>query len=343
MAGIDGEESKAAMSARIDAEQSKLIASQEMRSLVEGIVRRKVPAQDVQDVVQTILMAALSSDKAPANKASLRKWLSGVARHKIADRYRRPNRDKLSATELEAEAQSAPQSAREWEQWAKGKAADTQEGKRTLDWLFREGAGEKLAHIAKEESLPATMVRKRVSRLRHFLRQQWSQELAAITLLLLALFAGWRLWRSPAPVPEARQPAPPPTTRPRAPSWPAPDPARLRAQQLRADARLDCQRGERLALERCLRALDTARQIDAAGEHPLFRDLRQQAQQQLQKLLLKEKRKQEKLRQKQSPRPSPPKPPAPYLKSRAKQKAAKKRLRLPKQKNAAPLKPIQKN
>ncbi|HEX3850670.1 MAG TPA: hypothetical protein VHW01_06860 [Polyangiaceae bacterium] len=60
----------------------------------------------------------------------------------------------------------------------------------TLEWMLREGDGEKLEQIARDANLPAPRVRQRVSRLRCFLREQWAAELMLGTLGLALLAAG---------------------------------------------------------------------------------------------------------------------------------------------------------
>jgi hypothetical protein len=60
--------------------------------------------------------------------------------------------------------------------------------------MLREGDGEKLEHIARDAKLPATRVRKRVSRLRKFLRERWAAELMLVGLLLLLGGLGALWW-----------------------------------------------------------------------------------------------------------------------------------------------------
>jgi hypothetical protein len=77
--------------------------------------------------------------------------------------------------------------------------------------MMREGDGEKLESIAESESLPAPRVRKRVSRLRKHLRDQWKKEvalLAALGLVAVLVVLALRA-RRPERVPIARDPSPP--------------------------------------------------------------------------------------------------------------------------------------
>src|SRR5690349_15785644 len=79
------------------------LADPALRRLLEDFVRRRVPATDVDDVVQTVLCDALAAQGRPTDEEELRKWLLGVARHKVADHHRRAVREPASELpEIEA-------------------------------------------------------------------------------------------------------------------------------------------------------------------------------------------------------------------------------------------------
>jgi DNA-directed RNA polymerase specialized sigma24 family protein len=231
----------------------RLIASPEVRRLVEGVVRRRVPEREVDDVVQTVLCDALASDRAPDDEEQLRKWIVGITRHKVADFHRKGGRAKhVELPEDAVEGEEPPLSAREWVEWAEKQTEGNPEAQRTLDWMAREGIGEKLAHIAEEEALPATQVRQRVSRLRRFMKQRWAAELAAVAAVVLLALVAWRLLRQedpiaiPTPVPEV-------TDGPRV----------AEAKELRRAAYEQCAAEN---WQGCLDGLDSARELDAAGD-----------------------------------------------------------------------------
>jgi cytoskeletal protein RodZ len=105
--------------------------------------------------------------------------------------------------------------------WAEGELSDP-EAQSTLEWMLREGDGEKLEHIARDARVPATRVRKRVSRLRKLLRERWAAELTLVGVLLLLGGLGALYWYSlgrttpdtverepPAPLPSAPRALPP--------------------------------------------------------------------------------------------------------------------------------------
>src|SRR3954470_9835498 len=64
-----------------------------LRQSLQDFVRRRVPPSDVDDVVQTVLVDALAAEGRPREAEELRKWLLGIARHKVADCHRRAHRE----------------------------------------------------------------------------------------------------------------------------------------------------------------------------------------------------------------------------------------------------------
>lgn len=226
-----------------------------LRRAIEAYVRRRVPAAEVDDVVQTVLVEALASPKRPRDAGELKRWLLGIARHKVVDVHRRAHRE--PPTELpEIETGPAPIEARELVRWAEEQAGPSSDDQRTLSWMAREGEGEKLEAIAAEEQVPAARVRQRVSRMRRWMKERWSAELAAVaTLTLLALAAWWLLHREPEATKHAPDVAP--TISPEPPS------SLERARALRAEAFEEC---ERSAWRPCLDGLDKARSLDPEGD-----------------------------------------------------------------------------
>ena len=127
------------------------------RFLVEFVRKRVAPA-DVEDVVQTVLLEALADEGRPTDPAELRRWLTGIARHKAADVHRRAGREPL-AEPVDLEAGPPPVEARALVTWAEEQAASVRDAGETLRWMAREGEGEKLETIAAEEHVPAARVR----------------------------------------------------------------------------------------------------------------------------------------------------------------------------------------
>jgi len=232
------------------------LSSPELRRLVEKMVRRKVPAVDVEDVVQTVLCDALTAVEPPSDDEQLRKWLAGITRHKVADFHRAGSKARHVELPEQLAASEAPQSAREWANWADKQAAGDPDEQRTLGWMAREGGGEKLAHIAADEKLPPTQVRQRVSRLRRLMRQRWAAELAAVAAVLVVALVMWQLLRdgpvatpTPQPVPEVVPPQVAPEIE--------------QGRRLRADALQAC--GNE-AWRACIEGLDAAAALDPAGD-----------------------------------------------------------------------------
>ncbi|WP_433936673.1 RNA polymerase sigma factor [Sorangium cellulosum] len=228
------------------------------RRALEEFVRRRVPGGEVDDVVQTVLCDALASPARPVDPAELRRWLLGIARHKVADHHRRASRE--TAAELpDLPVGPPPVEARELARWAEEQAAANRDAQQTLSWMAREGEGEKLESIAADEQVPAARVRQRVSRMRRWMRERWLAELAAVAALALLAIVVVRLLRSAKDLPEvAPLPEPPPREAPLDPLD--------RARSLRAEALRAC---DEAAWRRCLDQLDEADRLDPAGRGAL--------------------------------------------------------------------------
>jgi RNA polymerase sigma factor (sigma-70 family) len=234
------------------------LADPELHRFLVGFVRKRVPAADVDDLVQAVLCDALAAEGRPRDAAELRRYLLGIARHKIADLHRRAVRE--PATELpDIPAHPAPIEAREMARWAEEQVEPTSDAKRTLAWMAREGEGEKLESIAADENIPATRVRQRVSRMRRWMKERWLAELAAVAALSLLVVIVVRWLRSPDQPPEAIGPDVPKT----APITPEPPSYLERARTLRADAMKQC---EARSWRACLDGLDEASRLDPAGD-----------------------------------------------------------------------------
>lgn len=258
------------------AQQRNLLGSAEIRRMLSDYVRRRVPEADVDDVVQTVLVEALASDTVPDEKAELRKWLTGVARHKIADHHRRAGRER-PAELPEIETTPAPIEEQELARWAEKQAKGSKESEATLRWMAREGDGDKLEHIAAEEKLPAATVRQRVSRMRRWMRERWLAEVAAAAAVLgLAIYLVYR-FSAGRPTEDVAKKEPPSTdptvTSSAVVTGRAPSPVE-RAVELRREALGECDR----APEPCLQKLEEAKRLDPAGDSaPEIQDARRKA------------------------------------------------------------------
>ena len=228
-----------------------------LRRQLEEFVRRRVPASDVDDVVQTVLLDARAATARPDGGDELKRWLLGVARHKVVDLHRRAHRE--PPAELpEIETAPPPVEERELVRWAEKQAGSTRDAQKTLGWMAREGEGEKLEAIAADERAPRRRVRQRVSRMRRWMKERWLAELAAVAALVLLAFAVWRWLSKPEDErPEAHhEPAPTATI--------APEPTPLeRAAELRLKAFDECSANHWQA---CLDGLDRAKALDPNGD-----------------------------------------------------------------------------
>lgn len=232
--------------------------------MLSEYIRKRVPESDVDDVVQTVLVEALASDRVPSEKAELRKWLTGVARHKIADHHRRAGRER-PAELPDIETAPAPIEEQELARWAEKQARASKDGDATLRWMAREGEGDKLEHIAAEEKLPAATVRQRVSRMRRWMKERWLAEVAAaaaILTLLIVLLYKFVFLKSPDEVVEKEPVVPPvPTESVPSPIVRAPSPLE-RAVELRKEALKTCDEKPK----ECIDKLDEAKRLDPAGD-----------------------------------------------------------------------------
>jgi hypothetical protein len=122
--------------------------------------------------------------------------------------------------------------------------------------MAREGAGDKLAHIAADEKLPATQVRQRVSRLRRLMKQRWVAELTAVAAIVLIALIVWQVLKNDEPVTL-------PTPHPEEIDKPVVDPRVAEAKKLRGEALESCE-AERW--EPCVQGLDDAAALDPAGD-----------------------------------------------------------------------------
>lgn len=277
------------MSAAPQRPHRQLLGSAEIHRMLRDYVRRRVPESDVDDVVQTVLVEALASDRAPEEKGEFRKWLTGVARHKIADHHRRSGRER-PAELPDIETAPAPIEEHELARWAEDQAKASKDGDATLRWMAREGEGDKLEHIAAEEMLPAATVRQRVSRMRRWMKERWLAELAAAAAVLaLLVYLVYRsvIVRPPDEMVEKDViPPVPSTTQAPHPNIVAPSPLE-RAAELRRQALSECDDEPR----DCLDKLDEAKRLDPAGDmRPEVQDARNDAEERLSPEPIREKK-----------------------------------------------------
>lgn len=203
------------------------LADPALREALLKYARRRLSPGEVEDLVQNTLTEALSSSNAPIDEGDFRRWLHGIARHKIVDSYRRRGRAPAPCADIDGFPGDAAGSPGELAQWVEHELPKTEGARATLQWLLRESDGESLDEIARDLALPAPRVRQRVSRLRRHFHARWLA-LAAIGVVLLAAGLALHSWRElptppiarelPAPFESAAPSADPPAPPPRAPA-----------------------------------------------------------------------------------------------------------------------------
>lgn len=221
----------------------------DLRAALVAMVRKRVPESEVEDIVQATLTEAVVSPHAPTESDALRRWLFGVAKNKVADFHRRRGRESFDVPEVAGAP--APHQEADLLRWAEKNLPPGEDAQKTLDWMLREGEGEKLEAIAESEHVPAPRIRQRVSRLRRHLKANWQREVALLAALGVLVAVALFLWKK-----EEHRPQPivhDPRTVPLDP----------RAEQLRKHGLDLCARGEHRA---CLDELDEARRLDPAGD-----------------------------------------------------------------------------
>ena len=240
-------------------DRGRRLADPRLRRDLEAVVKRRIRSSDAEDIVQAAIADVLSAARVPEDDEEFRRFVFAVTRNKVFDHFRRRVREAPEEEAGEPSAGETPLSARDMLRWAEGKLPDS-ESQHTLEWMLREGDGEKLEQIARDANLPAPRVRQRVSRLRRFLRERWAAELMLGALgmaLLVPVGRHFYLhWRAQQEFAEHE-----PNVRPE-PRLPPLSPAD-RGRDLRRAALLRCEQADDQA---CLEGLDRARDLDPKGD-----------------------------------------------------------------------------
>lgn len=220
-----------------------------LRGLTQ-FVRSKVNDSDARDIAQVTLSEALASSSLP-DDGNVKRWLFGIARHKLADHYRQRRQHVPLEGEAIAVSDEAPaESARDLLRWVNRQLPEGADAARTLEWMMREAEGDPLEAIAEEQHLAAPTVRQRVSRLRRHLRERWSVQLAAAALGMVVAITGYAWYEARRNLPVA-----PEVVR---------GPSKLeQAEELR---RLALERCRQERYEECVGDLDRARVLDQGGD-----------------------------------------------------------------------------
>jgi RNA polymerase sigma factor (sigma-70 family) len=233
------------------------VADPALHRAVRDMVRRRVPPSEVEDLVQATLAEALESSHAPEEVDALRRWIMGIARHKVADYYRK-NRRERPAELPDIEAPAEPTSAKDLMRWVQREVGDSDQAKETLEWMLREGDGEKLQNIAADHQVPAPRIRQRVSRFRRLFRERWAAELAAVAVVALVIGVG--IWIAHKKAITGLDVAQPDNSALRVPAL---DPGKVRAAEMRNRAFGECEAGN---YRPCWDGLDQAAGIDPVGD-----------------------------------------------------------------------------
>ena len=216
----------------------------DLRSALIAMVRKRVPDSEVEDIVQQALAEAIESPHAPQESEALRRWIFGVAKNKVVDYHRRAGRESFELPDVAGTP--APHVEADLLRWAEKNLPDGAENQKTLDWMLREGEGEKLESIAESEKLPPPRVRQRVSRLRRHFKENWQREVALLAALGVIVSAVvFFILKKQEPEPITHEMADP------------------RAEPVRRAALEKCAKSD---FKSCIDGLDEARRLDPAGD-----------------------------------------------------------------------------
>ena len=229
-------------------EATTRLADPALREALVQYARRRLPPGEVEDLVQNTLTEALVASNAPSGESEFLRWVRGIARHKVADSYRR--RGRLPVLDAEMDAKQAPPAhgTEELEQWILRELPKTDNAQATLHWLLRESDGESLDDIARDAALPPPRVRQRVSRLRRHFHARWLALGAAGLALLIGVGLLFHYAKRPVTVPPIAQ-------------EPVKPLERVRGIRQRALER--CAAG---AFDECVARLDEAKLLDPLGD-----------------------------------------------------------------------------
>ncbi|RYE95091.1 MAG: hypothetical protein EOO75_00200, partial [Myxococcales bacterium] len=158
-------------------------------SLLRSVVRRSVPENDVEDVVQSAVCDALRAPRIPERKEELSRWLVTIAKRRAADLHRacRPQ-DELGPDLAGPEV--LPVEWRDLVQRAVDDASTDDYARRTLELSLREVDGEPYATLAHDEETSEVALRQRVSRFRRRMFARWLAVATFGAALVLGARAG---------------------------------------------------------------------------------------------------------------------------------------------------------
>jgi len=162
------------------------ITSPSTRTSLHAYVRRRGLTDSADDLVQTVLCDALAVEAVPERRSELPRFVTGIARNKVADEHRRRarwKREELPDTAAVPRSDEARDVLRRIE-----RDVVEPEERRALSWLVREHEGDSLYLIALEQALEPSTLRQRVCRLRKSLRARYLAPLA-LALGLCSAFA----------------------------------------------------------------------------------------------------------------------------------------------------------
>jgi len=168
-----------------------------LRREVEAAVRTGVRGDEAEDVVQATLADVLSATSVPEEPEEFRRFVFGVARTKYSTISWRQKRHTAGLDESETAAPE-PRFRRRHPALGRRRAARLRVAEHARMDAAR-GRRREAEHIARDLQLPATRVRKRVSRLRKFPARSLASRADAGGTLALLCALGALYWSRARP------------------------------------------------------------------------------------------------------------------------------------------------
>ncbi len=159
------------------------VGDSSVRSLLRRIVARRVPREEVEDIVQAVVCEALAAKRIPSSKDELSPWLVGIARHKVADHFR-GHRDESLCDEAHI-TPSPPLEARDLLRRVLADAEVNACVRQAMNLALREADGESYADLARSEAASEAALRQRVSRFRRAMASRWLGAAGLVFLLAM--------------------------------------------------------------------------------------------------------------------------------------------------------------
>jgi DNA-directed RNA polymerase specialized sigma24 family protein len=176
-------------------ERKQMLVDADLKKVIRNSVRGRVPASEIEDVVQDTLAAAHGAPSLPVGKGDDRNaYVVAIARKKAIDNRRRAVRFPELGEQASVEehvVQAVPAADMVGRDFLSRLTADLREDQTvTFRCMTRKLMGEDLAEIAREVGIPYDTLYKRVTTMQRSMREKFLR-LGGVGVVLLALGLSW--------------------------------------------------------------------------------------------------------------------------------------------------------